>query len=73
MVVPKKKNKYRENFKTFFSNNIEKNKIKEIYLFFPNVKNFERFGLNLKTFLYPMCFDPHEINSMTVKLKIKNC
>ncbi len=73
VVVPQKKNKYRENFKTFFSNNIKKNKIKEIYLFFPKINNFQRFGINLKNFLYPMCFDSQDINSMTIKLKIKNC
>jgi len=71
---PQTGNKYFDKYKLHFKNNIKRNKIKNIYIFFTETKIDEKFLKRLALdYLPDDCYNVKHINDYTKKIQINNC
>ena len=73
VTIPNKENKYIENFKIFFLNQIKKKEIQEIILFLPESSNVHEIGKNFKKLVALNCLSYKEINVKTGMYSVKDC
>ena len=73
VTVPSKENKFTENFKMHFTEQLKKKKINEILFFFPAEENIDEVEKNLREYLVSFCYKYEKINSTTGRIKINNC
>jgi len=73
VTVPSKENKFTENFKMHFTEQLKKKKINEILFFFPAEENIDEVEKNLREYLVSFCYKYEKVNSTTGRIKINNC
>ena len=73
VTIPKKNNKYRIKFNSFFKQKIKEKNIQEIILFFPQISNIDLVKKSINEFLGKNCLSSENINFATLKLKVNDC